>query len=246
MLELFDTQADPGMLVVALVAFGAGLIRGFTGFGGPAFMLAILTLFFPPVGVISKILVADFVANIYLMKSCYRDIRWKKTAYMVVPTLLVMPIGHWVLLQMDPVIMKRIIAFIIASVSLLMLAGFRYRHEMTVPWLITGGVIGGFVFGGTYVALLTVAFILLGPYDKHQGRTLIIAWTFFTVLGFAIISFSFGSTQLTDIWVAAPGAVTYLLGSWMGSKGFHLASEKLFRRLALSTLLILSLFSLIN
>ena len=244
--EIFNTQADPGMLVVALVAFGAGLIRGFTGFGGPAFMLAILTLFFPPISVVSKILVADFVANIYLMKSCYRDIRWKKTAYMVIPTLLVMPVGHWVLLQMDPVVMKKIIAFIIASVSLLMLAGFRYQHEMTPPWLIIGGIVGGFIFGGTYIALLTVAFILLGPYDKHQGRTLIISWTFFTVLGFAVISFSFGSTQLTDLGVAAPGAVTYLLGSWLGSHGFHLASEKLFRRLALSTLLLLSVFSLLN
>ncbi|MCP4388677.1 MAG: sulfite exporter TauE/SafE family protein, partial [Gammaproteobacteria bacterium] len=43
------TGDEPGMLAVALVAFGAGLIRGFTGFGGPAFILAILTLFFAPV-----------------------------------------------------------------------------------------------------------------------------------------------------------------------------------------------------
>ena len=246
MFDLFDTQADPGMLVVALVAFGAGLIRGFTGFGGPAFMLAILTLFFPPVSVVSKILVADFVANIYLMKSCYRDINWRKTAFMVIPTLLVMPLGHWVLMETDPAVMKRVIAIIIASVSLLMLIGVRYKHPLTPLWLIIAGFIAGFVFGGTYVALLAVAFILLGPYDKHQGRTLIISWTFFTVLGFAVISFWFGSTQISDIGVALPGAATYLLGSWLGSHGFHLASEKLFRRLALSTLLMLSLFSLIN
>lgn len=246
MFDLFDTQADPGMLVVALVAFGAGLIRGFTGFGGPAFMLAILTLFFPPVSVVSKILIADFVANIYLMKSCYRDIEWRNTAFMVVPTLLIMPLGHWVLLEMDPVVMKKIIALIIAAVSSLMLIGIRYRTRMTAPWLIIVGLLGGFIFGGTYVALLAVAFILLGPYDKHQGRTLIISWTFFTVLGFAVISFAFGSTQLSDIAVALPGAATYLLGSWLGSRGFHLASEKLFRRLALSTLLLLSIFSLLS
>ncbi len=246
MFDLFDKQADPGMLVVALVAFGAGLIRGFTGFGGPAFMLAILTLFFPPVSVVSKILVADFVANIYLMKSCYRDIQWRKTAYMVIPTLLIMPLGHWVLLEMDPAVMKKIIATIIASVCILMLLGLRYQKPLTPAWLIIAGFIAGFVFGGTYVALLAVAVILLGPYDKHQGRTLIISWTFFTVLGFAAISFAFGSTQIDDITVALPGAVTYLVGSWLGSRGFHLASEKLFRHLALSTLLILSLFSLVS
>ena len=34
-------SGEPGMAIIAIVAFGAGLIRGFTGFGGPAFILAI-------------------------------------------------------------------------------------------------------------------------------------------------------------------------------------------------------------
>ena len=52
-------SGEPGMAIIAFVAFGAGLVRGFTGFGGPAFILAILTLFFTPVSVVSKILVLD-------------------------------------------------------------------------------------------------------------------------------------------------------------------------------------------
>ena len=49
-MDFFDisSSGEPGMLVIAAVAFGAGLVRGFTGFGGPAFILAILTLFFTP------------------------------------------------------------------------------------------------------------------------------------------------------------------------------------------------------
>ena len=34
-----NLSGEPGMAIIAIVAFGAGLIRGFTGFGGPAFML---------------------------------------------------------------------------------------------------------------------------------------------------------------------------------------------------------------
>ena len=60
------------MGIVALVAFGAGLVRGFTGFGGPAFILAILTLFFTPVSIVSKILVVDFISSVYLFKAVYR------------------------------------------------------------------------------------------------------------------------------------------------------------------------------
>ena len=48
-----------------------------------------------------------------------------------------------------------------------------------------------------------------------------------------------------DVIAAAPGAVTYLLGTWLGSLGFHNASEKLFRRGAIGVLLCLALINLV-
>ena len=233
------------MAIIALVAFGAGLIRGFTGFGGPAFIIAILTLFFTPYSIVSKILVVDFIASVYLFKVVYRQIDWRATACMVIPTLLFMPLGHWLLIELDPIWMKRAIALIIATACVLMLAGFRYKHPMTAAWLVFVGICAGIVFGGTYIALVAVVFILLGPYDKHQGRTLIIAWSFFTVLGFAAISVFSGTTGIDDVIAAAPGAVTYLLGTWLGSHGFHNSSEKLFRRAAIGVLLCLAMINLV-
>ena len=97
---------------------------------------------------------------------------------MVIPTLLFMPLGHWLLVELDPLWMKRAMALIIAMPAYSMLTGFRYRHPMTTAWLIVVGSVRGIVFGGTYIALVAVVCILLGPYDKHQGRTLIISWSF--------------------------------------------------------------------
>lgn len=240
------TADEPGMLAVAAVAFGAGLIRGFTGFGGPAFILAILTLFFTPVSIVSKIVVVDFLANVYLFKACFKEINWRTTATMVVPTVLAMPLGHWLLLELEPALVKRAMALIIAAACILMLVGFRYKHPMTTGWLILIGICSGIVFGGSYIALVAVVFILLGPYDKNAGRTLIVAWSFFTVLGFALIAAVSGTTGVDDLVIAAPGAATYLLGSWLGSHGFRNSSEKLFRRVAISTLLVLSVFNILS
>ncbi len=234
------------MLAVALVAFGAGLIRGFTGFGGPAFILAILTLFFAPVTIVSKILVVDFFTNVYLFRACYRQINWRATLTMVIPTMIFMPLGHWLLIELDPAWMKRAMALIISAACVMMLIGFRYRHPMTRNWLIFVGICSGVVFGGTYIALVAVVFILLGPYDKDEGRTLIISWSFFTVLGFALISAASGTTVLDDITTALPGAVTYMLGAWLGSLGFRRSSEKLFRRAAITILLALAIVNLVS
>jgi uncharacterized membrane protein YfcA len=246
-MEMFDINfsGEPGMAIIAIVAFGAGLVRGFTGFGGPAFILAILTLFFTPFSIVSKILVVDFVASIYLFKVVYREIDWRSTAFLVIPTLLAMPLGLWLLVEMDPLWMKRSIAAIIAVACAFMLLGFRYRKPLTTAGLIVLGLCAGIVFGGSYIALVAVVVILLGPYNKHQGRTLIISWSTFTVLGFALLSAASGTTGLDDIVTAAPGAATYLFGTWLGSHGFHIASDKLFRRGAIAVLLCLALVNLI-
>jgi len=247
---LFDfsslTTGDPGVIIIALVAFGAGLIRGFTGFGGPAFMLAILTIFFSPMSIVSKILVVEFFTSAYLFKSCLRQINWKATMTMVVPTLLFIPLGHWVLQELDPEWMKRAIATIISITCILMLIGYRYQRPLTTAGLIAIGVVSGVVFGGTFIALIAVVSILLGPYNKDEGRTLIIAWTFFTILGFALVSAFSGTTTLNDIMTALPGAASYMFGAWLGSMGFRQSSERLFRRGAITTLLILSVFNLSN
>ena len=135
------TSGDPGAVIIALVAFGAGLIRGFTGFGGPAFMLAILTIFFSPISIVSKILVVDFFTSIYLFKICYREIDWRTTMTIVAPTLLFIPFGHWVLQVLDPVWMKRAIATIIALACILMLIGYRYPRPLTTAGLIAVGAV---------------------------------------------------------------------------------------------------------
>lgn len=238
------TTGEPGMLIIAVVAFGAGLIRGFTGFGGPAFMLAILTIFFTPYSIVSKILVVDFFASVYLFTAVYRQIDWRSTLSMVIPTLLFMPLGHWILLELDPVLMKRIMSAIIALACVVMLIGYRYRYPMSKPMLVLVGICAGIIFGGTYIALLAVVAILLGPYNKVEGRTLIITWSFFTVLGFAVISSFSGTTGGEDVITALPGAATYMFGTWLGSHGFHNSSEKLFRRAAVFTLMGLAMFNL--
>ena len=238
------TSGDPGMIVIAMVAFGAGLIRGFTGFGGPAFMLAILTIFFTPYSIVSKILVVDFFANVYLFKACFRHINWRATALIVIPTLLFMPLGHWFLLELDPSWMKRIMSVIIAFACLILLVGIRYKKPLSAVQLVLTGIFAGTVFGGTFIALVTVVAVLLGPYDKIAGRTLIIAWAFFAALGFAITSFISGATGVEDIVTALPGAAAYMLGTWLGSRGFDNSSEKLFRRASIGTLLGLSVFNI--
>ena len=79
--------------MTAVVSLCAGFIRGFTGFGGPAFMLAILALFYAPITIIGKILVVDLVSSSYLFAKIRRQIDWKSTLALALPTMASMGIS---------------------------------------------------------------------------------------------------------------------------------------------------------
>lgn len=239
-------SGELGIPLIALVAFVAGVIRGFCGFGGPAFMLAILTIFFTPDLVVSKVFVVDLLASIYLFVTMYKEIPWRTVAPVTISTILMLPVGQWLLIELDPYILRRSIAVIIVVCALVMLFGWRYRNALKPGYLITLGLCAGTIFGATYIALVLVAGVLLGPYEKRDARGIIVAWAFFTALSYAVISGVSGTTQWQDYKVALPGAVLYLVGTWAGSHGFNASSEKLYRNIALSLLLFLSLVSFLN
>ena len=235
-----------GVAMTSSVALIAGLIRGFTGFGGPAFMLAILTVFYPPTMILGKILVVDLVASSYLFYSCYRKIDWHSTLWLVGPTLLMMPIGQWALITLDPELLRRTIASIILMASLLLLSGRRYKTELGKVALVIIGLVSGLIFGGSYIALVVVAAILMGPYNEAQARALIIGWAFIAAVWYGVISITAGTTGYGDVLIALPGMLLYLFGVWLGSRWFDRFGKRHYRNVALGTLVILSGLALLN
>jgi len=239
-------DAEISVALIALVALIAGVIRGFCGFGGPAFIVAILTIYFTPDVIVSKVFVVDLVASIYLFVSIRKEIPWRSVVPVTIPTIVMLPLGQWLLIEIDPYILRRLIAIVIALCSLIMLCGWRYKKVLPTAYLVALGLCGGVIFGATYLALVIVAGILLGPYEKRDARGIIVAWAFFTAMSYAVVSGISGTTQWQDYKIAFPGAVLYLLGTWAGSHGFNVSSETLYRNIALILLLFLSLVSFLN
>ncbi len=237
---------EPGMGVLAVVALVAGLLRGFTGFGGPAFLIAVLTIFYPPIMIVGKVLIVDFAASTFLFHSCFRQIQWKPTLSLVIPSLLVMPAGQWLLVAMDPDVLARGIAVTILLTSLMMLAGWRYRKRPGLVGMVIIGVFSGVVFGASYIALVTITAVLLGPWNHVEARTLIVAWAFLVQIWFTFIAVYAGTVGSSDLLIALPAAVLYLAGTWLGSRLFGGAGEAQYRNVALIVLVGLSLAGLVR
>lgn len=235
-----------GIAVLAIVAFAAGFIRGFAGFGGPAFLLAILALFYAPITVVGKVVVIDLVASSYLFVSIFREIKWRSTLMIFIGTLVTMPVGQWLLLNADADTMRQIISATLLVTSASLLLGVRYVRPMNTFVLIVLGLVAGVVLGATYIALIVVAAVLMGPYSRSDARTLIVSWGFLIGVCYAAMSIWTGTTKFQDVAVALPGALLYLGGTWLGSRWFRSSREESYRRIALVTLLALAILGFLK
>jgi len=233
-------------LLTLLVAFFAGLIRGFAGFGGPAMMLAIMTWFLTPVLAIAKVIVIECIAATSLVWRVRREIDWRISLTLTLPTLLSMPIGYWLLTHTDPELMRRLISLAILLSCALMLMQWRYRNRLTQPRLIALGLAGGVIIGASFIALVVVAVMLLGPYSRNESRTLFLFWGFALSVWYVVLSIVSGQTELQSIASAMPAATTYFLGSWIGSNWFGHSTETSYRRYTLILLAALALIGLLR
>ena len=236
----------PTVLLTVLTALVAGILRGFAGFGGPAFILAVLTWFLTPVAVISKILVIEVVAAGYLFLGVRKQIDWPASAALIIPALLSMPIGHWLLLHTDADIMTLAISLATLFSCSLMLFDVRLPWKLPFWGLAVIGFIGGVVLGASYIMLVLVALILMGAYNRDETRTLLIFCGFVTAIWYFILAVYREQLQWVDVVAAIPMGAAYFIGSWAGAALFKHATEKSYRRYALGLLIFLALAGLVR
>jgi len=100
-------QHTASWFLLAAVAFIAGIVRGFSGFGGPAVMVLCLVPFYSPVSVLSKVAMIDLSANVKLLPSTWNEVNWHTTGWFIATAIVGIPVGMYALNTVDPTVMKR-------------------------------------------------------------------------------------------------------------------------------------------
>lgn len=235
-----------------LASLGAGVVRGFSGFGFSALTVAGISLFMAPAAVVPAVLVLEILASISVWRSAVRDLDMAWLKALVIGNAILVPIGVYLLAHLDPLILR----LVVGSALLLTAASLRWRDGLPLR---TGrgvqaatGVLSGFLnglaaSGGVAAALLMAACHV--PALAMRG-TLIAYLTFasgYTLLWASVFSQGseasinvFSADTLRWILVLAPGM---LLGMRLGRKAFARSNPAGFRLLVLNLLIVISALS---
>ena len=242
-----------GLTAVGLLAsLGAGVVRGFSGFGFSALTVAGVSLFMAPAAIVPAVLVLEILASFSVWRSAVRDLDMAWLRSLVIGNALCVPVGVYLLAHLDPLVLR----LAVGSALLLTAAGLRWRdgtplHTSRAVQAGTGalsGFLNGLAASGGVAAALLMAACHV-PAQAMRG-TLIIFLVFasgYTLLWASVFSQGAGSgvdvfsfETLRWILVLAPGM---LLGMRLGRKAFARSKPEGFRLLVLNLLMVISALS---
>lgn len=240
------TLDEPRMIALTgATAFVAGLVRGFSGFGGPAIMALVLTQFYNPLSVLTKVVIIDAMSYLLLVPSTAREFNRRVIAIVTLATLAGLPIGTYLLVELDPLVVKRAIAGAVAACAAVMLFGGRFRASPSVAVHLAVGLLAGIVLGATYIALVAVIFFFSLPASGGESRANAVYWS--VMLSYVLIAthMVLGNITVDDLWRATLLGVSYLAGTGVGVWWFRRTAEREFRRAVLWLLLGLATIGLV-
>jgi uncharacterized membrane protein YfcA len=241
------TLTEPAMWAFTLVtATVAGFIRGFTGFAGPAIMVLVLVQVYSPVSILPKVVLIDLLSNLKLLPSTVREVDRRVIFIIIGTSLLALPIGMFVLVDTDPVIVKRFIAISAAVCSAIMLSGWRMSKQPALWTYVVMGLLSGIIFGITNTSLAMMVFLFAIPASAAVSRANAIHWVFTLMVSTTLGYILAGVLTWDAIWRSLLVGVVYLLAAIAGSALFRVTPERNFRKAVLWLLVVLSAVALVR
>ncbi|MEP4888307.1 MAG: sulfite exporter TauE/SafE family protein [Alphaproteobacteria bacterium] len=241
--DLFDT----GLLIAAATVFAGGLIRGFSGFGSALIHAPMLSwIWGPQIGVPVTALV-EIGPVLLLAPTALRESQRRTVWALGIPAVLLMPLGALILISVPPDDMRRANAAIVLLLALILWTGWRYRGPRGLGPEIGVGMLGGTLAGAAGVAGPPAILYMMASGDAPARiRANLIGYFTLILVGLTATFALNGLTDAAVLWKTAAMIPPFILGTWIGMKLFPLASERLFRNIALATLAASSTWVLLN
>src|SRR3546814_2504763 len=147
-MRISDWSSDVCSSDLTLIIFLATLVRSIFGFGESLVAVPLLALFLPiEIAVPVSVLVSIAVAGVVVVQD-WEKIHFKSAAWLVLFSIIGLPIGLWLLTSADERLVKSTLAVVIIGFALYSLFGrtIRLESESKIGLFLCGFLSG--VFGG--------------------------------------------------------------------------------------------------
>ena len=227
---MIETLGSADLAFAAGGAVLAGVVRGFSGFGGAMVLVPILAATYGPQTAVPVMVLTDFVLTLPLAWAARHRCAWREIMPLTGGYALALPGGIAVLLVADPTLLTRATGLMVLALAALMALGFRRRAATTRGAAAGVGLAAGFLSGSTGIGGPPVVLFWLGGRDPapQVRANLLVLFTLVGALSLTLLTASGLNTRTTLTFTAVLMPV-YGLGLLAGARGFTGLSERVYR-----------------
>jgi uncharacterized protein len=243
----FTTLPADFSLPLALCALLAGIVRGFSGFGLSAVLVASGSFFIAPKSLIPAAQFLEIIASIALLKSVWKDVNWRWLKAMAAGYAISIPIGV-AALSYAPQTWLRVagcVVILIASLCLLMNLRLPLRDGLGLRF--GTGLLAGFLAGASSIGGMVASVMLFAAELPAKSLRATLVVLFFLS---ALYSLSWGvwhgvaNTQTFTL--GGTLAIPLLIGIAIGTRGFSIVTPEKFKRYVLMILAVLAVAGIVS
>ncbi|MCB1449561.1 MAG: sulfite exporter TauE/SafE family protein [Nitratireductor sp.] len=240
------TALEPGDLVLlAVLATLAGLVRGFAGFGLSAIVMAGMASRLAPVELIPVCFTLEFVASIAMVRGGMRHADMRLVALLAGTSAVGLPIGLFATTSMDPAVSKLTALAIIVILAMAQLLKFQPRNLASTPGIIATGLTAGMAAGLASVGGMVIAlYVLASSKPASQMRASLVMYLAFNLAMSLVYFLAYGLLNQTSAVRGLLVAPAMLVGLAAGAALFNPQMGRLYRTTCLLLLLSLAGFGL--
>ena len=188
------------------------------------------------------------VVSVQLVPQVRRNADWRTLTPMSIAACAAMPLGVWLLANVDKNTIVTVVSAVIVGFVVLMWSGWKYTGPRSAAAGVAVGAVSGAMMATTSVGGPPVLLYLLSGNDPPQvNRANIVTYYFLTQFLLIVIVLATGVAGVEALARAVVLFPVMVLGAWVGGRLFHgLASERLYRNIALAILFATGVFGLLR
>lgn len=225
--------ADPRFPVAAAISILAGGVRGFSGFGSALIFIPLMSAVYGPQIAAATFVTIDLAVGAFFVPQVWRHADFRQILPLAVTAVIAAQFGTLILLYTDPTALRWAISALVGIVVFILASGWRYHGRPILPVTICVGLLAGLLGGSVQMSGPPIIIYWLGSAAAAAvvRANFIVYFTIFSAA--SVLTYALrGLLPVEILALALLIGPLQILAMATGSRLFHLASEKTYRRVA--------------
>ena len=218
---------------MAVAVLVAAFVRGYSGFGFSALVIAASGLVTNPLHFVAVVVICETVMSLQAWSGLGRDVDWRRVWLLLAGAAVGLPLGLWGLTGVGEDTARAVIAGYVLVMCGVLLAGWRLGAEVRGLGNLLAGLVSGLANAPGMGGLPVAAFFAAQPMSAAVFRATLVAYFPLLDLYSAPLYFWNGMVSWDTLWASLMTLPMVFLGNWLGSRHFLHTDPQDFRRFAI-------------